>query len=141
MPYLGLKGNSLFFVHLLCSVLVLHLQKEEEASNHQCQEEHIEGEGGLFHQLIPPLQKGALDSVEIDHADKMLHCLFSHSEIGDFCVSRGLGHKDTLSLAQDTPPTDEEYHEIHGVTFHGNILVGQYRNIGGGPLVGSFDCL
>jgi hypothetical protein len=79
------------------------------------------------------LQQGVLDSVQVQDVDKMLHCLFSHSENPNFCVSTGLGHTDTLSYAQDTPPTGEEYHVLHDGISPENILVGQYRNSVGGP--------
>lgn len=45
----------------------------------------------------------------------------------------GLGHRDTLSFAQDTPPTGEEYRGLHAVTFHGNTLVELYPNSEGDP--------
>jgi hypothetical protein len=58
--------------------LVLNLQKEDETPNHKGEQQHVESEGRLFHQLIPSLEKRPLDAVEIQLADEMLHCLFSH---------------------------------------------------------------
>jgi hypothetical protein len=75
---LGFKGNALLFLCVFGSGLVLNLQEEDEASDDQGKQEHIESKGCLFHQIIPSLEEGVLDAVQIQDVDKMVHCLSSH---------------------------------------------------------------
>jgi hypothetical protein len=53
----------------------LYLEEHDETSQNQGEKDNIEEPRGLLDEFIPASEQGALDSVQVQDVDKMVHYL------------------------------------------------------------------